>query len=140
MRKIPIDDEVYALLEDNVRGFEQPNDVLRRLLLGSNRARPPRRGPAGGGTRSPRGKLAPLIASGTIKAGDTLTHAQVRKGQIWTSAVEPDGRIRTDQGRYDSPSPALGDLTNTSVDGWRNWTHDRSGKTLHQLRQEAGTT
>lgn len=139
MPKISVDDEVYAVLEDNARGFEEPNDVLRRLLLGPNHAQPRRRGPAGGGTRSPRGKLAPLIASGAIKAGDTLTHAQVRKGQTWTAVVEPDGRIKTDQGRYVYPSPALGDLTGTSVDGWRSWTHDQSGKTLHQLRQEAGS-
>lgn len=106
-------------------------------VLGQDRGQPRRR-PARGRTRSPSGKLAPLIASGLIKAGDKLIHAQARKGQTWTGVVESDGRIKTDQGRYESPSPALGDLIGTSIDGWRNWTHERSGKTLHQLRQEGG--
>lgn len=138
MRGIHVDDEIYAVLERNAQGFEQPNDVLRRLLLGPDHASPPGRSTSGGRARSVTGGLAALIAHGVVAAGDTLSHFQVRKNQRQTGVVEPDGWIKTDLGRYKSPSPALGDLVGTSINGWPNWIHDRSGKTLLQLRDEMG--
>lgn len=138
MRRIEIDDEVYAVLEQNVRGFEQPNDVLRRLLLAS--------GPAGeGSTPTPNssaavipGALAPLLAAGVVRAGDTLSHVQVRKARSFSAVIEADGWIRTEKGRYKEPSPALGELVGTAIDGWARWKHDETMKSLRQLRSEIG--
>jgi len=31
--EVEIDDDVYSVLAANARGFERPNDVLRRLVL-----------------------------------------------------------------------------------------------------------
>ena len=133
MRRIEIDDEVYAELEKLVRGFEQPNDILRRVLLKSPNTEPPSAGRRM--STSIPGALVSLITKGFLKPGDTLSHVQVRKGRTFVGVVEADGWVRTDIKRYKEPSPALGDLVGTSIDGWAFWTHDRLGKTLRQLRE-----
>ncbi|MBE1489018.1 restriction system modified-DNA reader domain-containing protein [Plantactinospora soyae] len=131
MRRIEIDDEVYAHLEEHARGFEQPNDVLRRRLLEPTGSFRPR--PAHTSSSSVPGALADLIAKGAINPGDTLSHVQVRKGRKFSGVVEGDGWIKTEVDRYKNPSPALGQLLGTSINGWANWTHDASGKTLGRL-------
>lgn len=136
MRRIEIDDEVYAELEKLVRGFEQPNDILRRVLLKAPSAERPSVGRRM--STSIPGALVSLIAKGFLKPEDTLSHVQVRKGRTFVGVVEADGWVRTDIKRYKEPSPALGDLVGTSIDGWAYWTHDRSGKTLRQLRHDSG--
>ena len=143
MRRIEIDDEVYAEMENLVRGFEQPNDVLRRVLLTATAVllkAPAAEAPSIGRPTSTSlpGALVSLIANGSMAPRDTLSYVQVRKGRSFKGVVEADGWIRTDLKRYKSPSTALGDLVGTSVNGWANWTHDRSGKTLGQLRQDNG--
>ncbi|WP_262285940.1 hypothetical protein [Micromonospora sp. MA102] len=140
MRRIEIDDDVYAELERNVKGFEQPNDVLRRMLLGKSRPTPGSPGVPSAAAPSIPGALSDLIAQGFVKAGDTLRHVQVRKGRRFAATVERDGWIRTDIGRYREPSPALGKLVGTSIDGWAYWIHDPTGKSLRQLRAESGAT
>ena len=126
MRRIEIDDEVYAWLADKAKGFEQPNDVLRRELLGAS---------AMTEDRSAKGRLWPLLQAGLIEAGDELRHDQPRKGRTHRGVVEADGRIRTEKGLYEHPSRALGDLVDTSISGPANWIHDRSGKPLYQLNR-----
>ncbi|WP_245941716.1 hypothetical protein [Vallicoccus soli] len=133
MRRIEIDDEVYAALAEHAVGFQQPNDVLRALLGLAADASPTTTAAA---VRS--GRLAPLLAVGLLKPGDELVHRQVRKGQAFTGRVEADGWIRTDRGRYAEPSPALRDLVGSQIDGWRHWWHLASGKSLRQLRAESG--
>lgn len=140
MHRIEIDDDVYAELEKNVKGFEQPNDVLRRLLLRTGEATKTSAPVPGRARLSIPGALAPLIAKGLVKPGDTLSHVQVRKGRRFAATVETDGWIGTELSRYKEPSPALGNLVGTSIDGWAYWTHDPSGKTLRQLRNESGGT
>jgi hypothetical protein len=138
---IEIDDEVYARLEENVKGFEQPNDVLRRLLLEetSQEQRMPKA--ASHASAAIRGKLGILMEDGgEVKAGDTLTYTQVRKGRTFTAVIEPDGWIKTVKGRYKEPSPALSELVGTSIDGWASWIHQPTGKSLRVLRSEMGGT
>ncbi|MFC9516449.1 hypothetical protein ACFTSD_12030 [Nocardiaceae bacterium NPDC056970] len=129
---IEVDDEVYKVLEQHVRGFEQPNDVLRRLLV-ANEAK--RVAPETDTVSAPLiGRLAPLIDSGLAAIGDELRHERVRKGQIFTATIASGGRIQTPKGIYSAPSPALRELVGTQIDGWHNWIHSRSGKTLRELR------
>ncbi|MFR9752760.1 hypothetical protein ACL02S_17225 [Nocardia sp. 004] len=126
--RIDIDDEVYDALAERRRGFEQPNDVLRRLLfLGDTSTSQP--------SQLHVGRLAPLMNAGLVKSGDVLRHERVRKGQVFTAAVTDDGLLRTNLGTYSAPSPALKDLVGTEIDGWRNWIHVDSGKTLDELRK-----
>lgn len=131
MHRIEIDDDVYAELERHVKGFEQPNDVLRRLLL-KDKARAVKVDVTAG----KRGKLLPLIESGFIKTGDKLKHEQTRKGNVFEAEVTDMGWITTGKGVYQAPSPALVDLVGSQIDGWANWTHAASGKSLRSLRYE----
>ncbi|MFB7876826.1 hypothetical protein ACFC06_16345 [Nocardia sp. NPDC056064] len=131
MHEIHIDDEVYSALVDLREGFEQPNDVLRRLLLD--------RMPRPGSMKSyalGAGRLSPLIAAGLIEVGDRLRHERVRKGQVFTGVVTEGGGISTEHGVYAAPSRALKDLVGTEIDGWHYWTHIPSGKSLRELRGE----
>jgi hypothetical protein len=138
--QIHVDDEVYAAMEAEAIGFETPNDVLRRKFLGNGAGHTssPRRSASSGSGRSAGGGLTELIASGLIAPGDELSHVRVRSGQRLSGVVEEDGCIKTKLGRYASPSPALGGLTGTAINGWANWIHVPSGKTLDQLRKELG--
>lgn len=126
--KIEIDDEVYGELERHVRGFENPNDVLRRLLLGDKK---PITHPL---TTRKLGKLHMLLEAGLIHVNDSLTHHQPRKHRTFTATVEDHGWIRTEKDLYDNPSRALADLVGSQIDGWANWVHGPSGRTLGQLR------
>lgn len=128
--KIEIDDEVYGELERHVRGFESPNDVLRRLLLPGDRNAVTHRKVS---VRKP-GKLLVLLEAGQIHVDDTLTHHQPRKHRTFTATVEENGWIRTEKDLYDNPSRALADLVGSQIDGWANWVHKPSGRTLGQLR------
>lgn len=133
MPRIEIDDEVYAELERHVKGFEQPNDVLRRLLLDETDA------PASTKARATSrtdvvGRLLPLIESGLIKPDDKLVHHKIRKGITFTATVGINGTVITDAGIYTSPSPALAKLVGSQIDGWTNWTHLPTDKTLKELR------
>ncbi|HVF04912.1 MAG TPA: hypothetical protein VNA20_08740 [Frankiaceae bacterium] len=127
--KIDIDNDVYAYLERHARGFETPNDVLRRLL-----DVPP--APAGAPARGPRGALAPLLDAGLVKPGDSLVHTQVRKGRTFRATIDAAGWVTTEQGRYRAPSPALRDFVGSEVDGWANWQHERTGRRLRDLRAQ----
>ena len=133
MRRIEIDEEVYAELERHVQGFEQPNDVLRRLLLNDAPvASRPRVKPV------VVGKLLPLLEAGLIRDGDLLVHERPRKGDRFEATISKSGWIKVGGTLYQSPSPALANLVGTQIDGWANWTHQRSGKTLRELRFELG--
>ena len=129
MRKIAVDDEVYAWLEARAQGFEQPNDVLRRELLDPEAAEQT-------DERSAKGRLWPLLEAGLIQAGDGLHHDQPRKGQTHQGIVEADGWITTKNGRYQHPSRALADLVGTSISGPAHWIHDPTGERLDQLNRE----
>lgn len=99
MRRIEVDDQVYARLEGNGQGFEQPNDVLRRLLgLDDGKSVPTTAPPAPSDYISSKLKL--LINDGLIAPGDTLIHQQGGGGDTFHAVVEADGWITTDIKRY----------------------------------------
>ncbi|MFE3545222.1 hypothetical protein ACFXK0_19860 [Nocardia sp. NPDC059177] len=128
--EIQIDDEVYDALVRLREGFEQPNDVLRRLLLDGA----PR--PVTKPDPLVVGRLSTLIDAGLVGVGDRLRHERVRKGQVFIGVVTKGGGISTERGIYEAPSRALKDLVGTEIDGWQHWTHVPSGKSLRELRGE----
>jgi hypothetical protein len=65
-----------------------------------------------------------------------LQHEQTRKGNVYKGTVTGSGEIVTSMGTYRAPSPALADLVGSQIDGWANWLHVPSGKTLRQLRSQ----
>lgn len=130
--RIEIDDEVYAELERHVTGFEQPNDVLRRLLLRDKAPAPL------AVVSSRKGKLLPLLQAELIAVGDVLVHERKRKGDRFEATVTEQGWLDVNGRPYQSPSPALGHLVGSQIDGWHNWKHVKSDKTLRELRDNAG--
>jgi len=135
VRRIDIDEDVYAWLEARVRGFETPNDVLRREVLGlSANAAEPTKGAPG----TPRGALYPLIEAGLVKAGDSLNCHRSRQGINYRGTITPVGSIETELGVFTRPSPALKAFVGSEIDGWASWQHVESGKRLRDLRAEAG--
>ncbi|WP_024802596.1 hypothetical protein [Nocardia sp. BMG51109] len=148
---IVVEDEVFNVLVQHRRGFEQPNDVLRRLLItgdvdpvgsdnGSNAGNTSDGfAPSGEsnvyGTDPLRpGRLAQLIDAGLIAAGDQLRHERIRRGQTLEAVVTANGCLQTKRGVYEAPSPALRELVGSQIDGWKAWVHVRSGKSLRELR------
>ncbi|MFI6171407.1 hypothetical protein ACIBCN_31845 [Nocardia sp. NPDC051052] len=131
--ELVVDNEVFEALVAARRGFESANDVLRRLLLDSSRSTGPTKNVTN--SEQPRaGQLAALLERGLIESGDDLRHERVRSGQVFVAEVLDGGLLRTDKGVYGAPSPALKALVGSDINGWQNWIHTRSGKTLSQLR------
>ncbi|WP_432831618.1 hypothetical protein [Dactylosporangium sp. CA-092794] len=127
-----MDEEVFAFLQRHGEPLvDTPNDVLRRLLLGSGPA------PAAGSARARRpGALHQLITAGQIAADDALRFEQPRMRQIHEAVVTADGWIRLPDGReFAAPSPALMAQTGITINGWA-YLHVRSGRTLASLRTE----
>lgn len=129
-RQIDVDEDVYAFLEEEAQPFvdKSPNDVLRRVLFSG--AQIPE-------SPSVAGDLKPLISSGALVPGDKLVHHQPRKGRTFQATVTAEGLIETTSGRrYKSPSPALKEYVGHDINGWGNWTVDRTGETLQDIRHQ----
>jgi hypothetical protein len=126
-RQIEVDDEVYAVLEREAIAFvdKTPNDVLRRLLLGKAPESAPGK----------PGDLMPLLQAGRLRAGDRLIHHQPRKGRTFTADVTADGYIQLEDGRrFAAPSPALSACVGSQINGWGQWTVERTGQPLQDHR------
>ncbi len=78
-------------------------------------------------------ELLILIERGVVAAGDEIRHTQVRKGVTHTAYIDNEGYVVTSIDRYVSPSPALGALVGSSINGNVNWVHTKTGKTLAEL-------
>lgn len=133
MRKIDVDDEVYALLQRHAEPFvDRENDVLRRLLgldpIGGSAAPTPRRG---------TGDLMPLIEAGLLTPGDELVHVQPRRRLTHRATVTADGHLELADGRvFAKPSPALKACVGHDINGWGQWMLARTGKPLQTYRNE----
>jgi hypothetical protein len=131
MRKIEVDDEVFAYLQRHSEPLvDTPNDVLRRQLLDAS---------APGMSSSRRtGSLMPLIEAGLVTAGDTLQHHQSRLRRTHEAIITADGWIELPDGRsFSRPSPALKAQTGNDINGWGQYIHLRSGLPLQALRERA---
>lgn len=129
VRTIEVDEEVYAALQREAIPFVDatPNQVLRRKLLGET-SRP---------SPGKAGDLMPLIEAGRLKAGDRLIHRQPRKGRTFAAEVTPHGHIKLNDGRiFAAPSPALKSCVGTEINGWGQWTVERTQQPLQALRHE----
>ncbi|GGV44120.1 hypothetical protein GCM10010182_80780 [Actinomadura cremea] len=119
MRKIDVDDEVYAWLEKQAVGFDKPNGVLRRLAGLDGGTVPQAGGQAGDGKD---GALLPLIEAGRLQAGDMLVWRRPRKNETFRATVTRRGCIRLADGRvFTQPSPAAATLVGQQTNGWDVW-------------------
>jgi len=81
------------------------------------------------------GDLLPLIVRGLVVPGDRLRHQKVRSGETFHATVTASGGLNTSAGHFRAPSPALSKLVGSSRNGWTDWTHQPTGKTLDELRE-----
>ncbi|MFE5711976.1 hypothetical protein ACFQ7J_14305 [Streptomyces sp. NPDC056501] len=133
MRKIEIDDDVFAYLQRRSEPLvDTPNDVLRRELLGdgkSGKSTGPERGLGG---------LMFVIEAGLAAPGDQLVHHQPRLHRTHEAKITADGWVELPDGRaFAQPSPALKAQTGSDINGWGQYTHVPSGRKLQELREEA---
>ena len=131
MPTVPLDQDVYEELGKHVRGFETPNDVLRRMLFGEEDKKPEQVQ----AHRRP-GSLQKLLDAGLIKPGDRLVHHQKRLKASHYGTVEADGWVTTLVNSYKDLSPALGALVGTPISGPAFWIHEPSGKSINQLKAQ----
>jgi hypothetical protein len=139
MRNIRIDDELYAFLQRHARPFEDSeNDVLRRLLLeDGGDTRPRKRGLTAAPSPGRRpGNLMPYLDAGLLRTGDELVHEQPRKGLVHRATVSADGWLLAQDESFAEVSPALKHCVGHEINGWKYWTHRRSGQPLRALRDE----
>jgi hypothetical protein len=132
MRTIRIDDEVYSVLQQHARPFEDTeNDVLRRLLLedGSQKV-------ADDSRRHRPGDLKVYLDAGLLNVGDELVHEQPRKGVVHRATVTLDGCLVVGGKTFSAVSPALKSSVGHDINGWKSWRHHRSGRLLNELREE----
>ncbi|MEU4496973.1 hypothetical protein AB0F96_26910 [Streptomyces sp. NPDC023998] len=131
MRKIEIDDEVFAYLQRHSEPLvDTPNDVLRRELLGKNPD-------AEEEVRRP-GALMFIIEAELAAPGDKLQHHQPRRQRTHESTITADGWVELADGRaFPQPSPALKAQTGSDINGWGQYIHLPSGRRLQELREEA---
>lgn len=131
MHTIKVDDDIFAYLQARGRPFvDEPNDVLRRELLGDDPSEPVVAKPS----RRP-GSLMSLLRAGLIAADDKLIYIQPRRHNVFHASVTADGWITVDGTDYDKPTPSLRECVGTAINGWL-WVHEPTGKTLDQLRKE----
>jgi len=127
LRKIDVDDEVYAHLEQAATPLvDTPNSVLRRLLGLDSDASTPKPGQT-----SP---LATLVASRRLSAGQRLTWHRHNHKKTHLAVVTEDGQLRLEDGTtHKSPSGACGAISGIAINGWSAW-HTEDGKPLQALR------
>jgi predicted transcriptional regulator len=82
--------------------------------------------------------VADLFEFGLLRPGDSLRFERVRLGETHHAVVAANGRIVLDDGQaFSSPSRAAIVAAGVrSLDGWRAWVEELSGRTLDSLRQE----
>ncbi|GII79231.1 hypothetical protein Sru01_42130 [Sphaerisporangium rufum] len=126
MRTIEIDEEVYSFLQAQAKAWiEEPNDVLRRLLLTEP-------------THRDEGALLPLIKAGLLQPAERLMWKRPRLGRVHYATVLPDGRLQLANGEaFTKPSPACKALSKQETDGWSAWHRLPDNTSLKDLRAEA---
>jgi hypothetical protein len=81
------------------------------------------------------GDLMPLIIQGLVVPGDRLRHEKTRTGESFHATVTSSGGLDTSAGHFRAPSTAISRLVGTSRNGWMDWMHVPTGKSLNQLRE-----
>ena len=82
--------------------------------------------------------IADLIEGGLLRPGSDLRFDRVRLGESYHAVISPNGHIVLDDGQiFSSPSrAAIVAARVRSLDGWRAWVDETSGRTLDSLREE----
>ena len=132
---IRVDDEVYAALQAEAQAFvDTPNTVLRGSS-GSICGRDDHRQPAAGYAI---GRIGKLLEDRILNPMDELTWNRRQHGMKHVAWVTREGALQLDDGTlHGTPSGAACHLAGYEVNGWRQWRHAASGKTLDELLNQA---
>lgn len=133
---VEIDEDVAAAIRGEILRGEPRDRIVQRLLLEALRGRTTAPPPAARKRVDVPGSLKQLLDAGLIAEGDEIRFTEVRRGVVHVGRIDADGRIHTDMGVQTSPSTALRQLLNYSMNGWKYWVHVATGKTLAELRGE----
>lgn len=136
---VEIEEDVAAAIQGEIALGESRERVIQQLVLEALRGRTAvARHPAR--TRvAVSGSVKQLLDAGLIAEDDEIRYTEVRRGMMHVGRIDADGRIHTARGVNTSPSTALRQLVNYSMNGWKYWIHVATGKTLAELREELGS-
>lgn len=87
---------------------------------------------------TPTGRLSPeqdfraLVSSGLLTAGDLLLH-EAADGHVQQATVVCDGCVALADGTVHPAVAALSAAVQDCRNGWKNWRHDATGRTLAEL-------
>ena len=131
---VEIEDDVAAAIKREIMRGESRERIVQRLILEALSGRTAAPAPAARTRVAVAGSMKQLLDSGLINEGDEIRFTEVRRGTVHVGRIDADGRIHTDKGVQTSPSTALRQLVNYSMNGWRYWVHVPTGKKLAELR------
>jgi Restriction Enzyme Adenine Methylase Associated len=146
MPTIEVDNEVFGKLQDRARPFiDTPNDIIKRLLDDvdalSNADAPAEFNPPVTVKVDVQriGRLHGLIEKGLVKPGDKVRHRRKRTNDVFEATITEGGCLKVDgvAEPFREPSPALRHFTGSQIDGWNNFMHIDSGRTLRYLRDNS---
>jgi hypothetical protein len=71
-----------------------------------------------------------------VRPGDKVRHHRKRTKEVFEATITAGGCLTVDgvDAPFREPSPALRHFTGTRVDGWHNWVHVETNRTLRDLR------
>ena len=136
---VEIERNLAEAIEEQILRGESRERIVQRLLLEALRGRAAASIPTARARVDVSGTLKQLLDAGLIAEDDELRYTEVRRGTVHVGRIDADGLIHTDKGVGSSPSTALRQLVNYSMNGWKYWTHVATGKTLAELRAEMGS-
>ncbi|MEO6142670.1 MAG: hypothetical protein ABIP19_01715 [Dermatophilaceae bacterium] len=133
---VEIEEDLVAAIRREILRGEPRDRIVRRLLVEALQGRAAAPPPAARKRVDVSGSLQQLLEAGLIAEGDEISFTEVRRGVVHVGRIAADGRIHTDMGVQNSPSTALRQLLNYSMNGWKYWVHVATGKTLAELRAD----
>ena len=133
---VEIEGDLAAALQREVALGESGERTVQGLLLEALRGRTSAPHPAGRRRVAVVGSLKQLLGAGLISEGDEIRYTEVRRRKVHVGRIDAEGCIHTDMGVNTSPSTALRQLVNYSMNGWKCWIHVATGKSLAELRAE----
>jgi Restriction Enzyme Adenine Methylase Associated len=136
---VEIEEDLAAALQREVALGESRERMVQGLILEALRGRAPAPHPAARRRVDVAGSLKQLLDSGLVAEDDEIRYTEVRRRKVHVGRIDADGRIHTDMGVNTSPSTALRQLVNYSMNGWKCWIHVATGKSLAELRAELGS-
>ena len=133
---VEIEDDVATAIQGEIRRGESGERIVQGLLLEALRGRAVGPRPAARTRVAVAGSLKQLLDAGLIAADDEIHYTEVRRRTVHVGRIDADGRIHTHRGVHSSPSTALRQLVNYSMNGWKCWIHVATGRSLAELRAE----